>query len=98
LRGVRFNWKADGKEDIGLVAEEVGEVVPEIVTYEQDGHDAQSLDCSRLIPVTIEPIKQQQSTIEQLKADGEAIRETIEAENRSLRVRVEVLEQKLAVG
>jgi len=91
LRGVRFNWKKDGKEDIGLVAEEVGEVVPEIVTYEKNGHDAQSLDYSRLVPVTIEAIKEQQKTIGQQRGEIQQLR----TENNILRDRVEQQQQTI---
>lgn len=44
LRGVTYDWKADGKHDVGLIAEEVGEVVPEVVAYEENGQDAKSVD------------------------------------------------------
>jgi len=33
LRPVRFNWKSDGSEDIGLIAEEVNEIMPAMVTH-----------------------------------------------------------------
>ena len=39
LRGVSYDWKADGKHDIGLIAEEVGTVIPEVVVYEENGED-----------------------------------------------------------
>ncbi|MCH7859462.1 MAG: tail fiber domain-containing protein, partial [Candidatus Marinimicrobia bacterium] len=68
LRGVYYDWKADGKHDIGLIAEEVGEVIPEIVTYEENGKDAQSVDYARLVALLIEGMKQQQKEIEALKA------------------------------
>ncbi len=67
LRGVTFDWKADGKHDIGLIAEEVGEVVPEVVTYEDNSNDAKSIDYARLVPVLIEAIKEQQKEIDELK-------------------------------
>jgi hypothetical protein len=86
LRGVRFNWKSGGKEDIGLVAEEVGQVVPEIVTYEKNGKDAQSLDYSRLVPVTIEAIKE-------LKAENKSLRE----ENNTLHERLKAVERKIGL-
>jgi Chaperone of endosialidase len=79
LRGVRFNWKSGGKEDIGLVAEEVGEVVPEIVTYEPNGHDAQSLDYSRLVPVLVQGMKEQQSTIQEQQTTIQQLQERITA-------------------
>jgi len=67
LRGVSYDWKTDGKQDIGLIAEEVGEVIPEIVQYEENGVDARSLDYARLIPILIEAIKEQQQKIEALE-------------------------------
>lgn len=67
LNGVGFDWKADGKHDIGLVAEEVGEVIPEVVMYEENGIDAQSVDYARLVAVLIEATKEQQSIIDDLQ-------------------------------
>jgi len=67
LRGVRFNWKDSGVLDIGMVAEEVGKVVPEVVNYEKDGVYAESLDYGRLVPLLIEAIKEQQKQIDELK-------------------------------
>jgi hypothetical protein len=67
LRGVNYDWKADGKHDIGLIAEEVGEVIPEIVTYEENGKDAKGLDYARLVALLIEAVKEQQKEIAELK-------------------------------
>ncbi len=71
LRGVTYDWKADGKHDIGLIAEEVGEVIPEVVAYEQNGIDAKSVDYSRLVALLIEGMKEQQKQIaaQQLQID-----------------------------
>jgi hypothetical protein len=69
LRGVSFDWKETGTHDIGLIAEEVGEVVPEIVEFEPNGKDARSVDYSRLTGMLIEAVKEQQSQINQLKAE-----------------------------
>ncbi|MDE0041376.1 MAG: tail fiber domain-containing protein [Candidatus Poribacteria bacterium] len=63
LRGVSFDWREDGKRDIGLIAEEVGEVVPEVVVYEENGRDAKSVDYARLVPLLVESIKEQQQVI-----------------------------------
>lgn len=68
LRGVSYDWKEDGKHHIGLIAEEVGKVIPEIVTYEENGEDARALDYSRLVAVLIEAVKEQQKQIDELKA------------------------------
>ncbi len=64
LRGVFFDWKSDGKHDIGLIAEEVGEVIPELVVYEENGKDAKSLDYMRLVAILIEGMKEQQKIID----------------------------------
>jgi hypothetical protein len=58
LRGVRFDWDAEhgGKHDVGMIAEEVGEVLPEIVVYEANGVDAAAMDYSKLTPLLVEAV------------------------------------------
>ena len=60
LQGVSFNWKADGKYDIGLIAEDIGKIVPEAVAYEENGIDAKSVDYNKIVPLLIESAKEQQ--------------------------------------
>ena len=48
LRGVSYDLKDSGKHEIGVIAEEVGQVVPEVVSYENNGKDARGVDYSRL--------------------------------------------------
>jgi len=67
LQGVSFDWKKSGKHDIGLVAEEVAEVIPEVVGHAPGDQAARSVDYARLVAVLIEAIKQQQEEIELLK-------------------------------
>ncbi|MBN1480275.1 tail fiber domain-containing protein [candidate division KSB1 bacterium] len=64
LRGVSYDWKQDNKHDIGLIAEEVGQVIPEVVVYEENGIDARSVDYPRLVAVLIEAMKEQQQEID----------------------------------
>ena len=68
LRGVSYDLKANGKHEVGVIAEEVGAVVPEVVTWDRDGKDAQSVDYSRLTALLIEATKEQQSQIQQEQA------------------------------
>jgi hypothetical protein len=68
LRGVSYDLKDSGKHEIGVIAEEVGAVVPEIVSYEQNGKDAAGVDYSRLTALLIEAVKQQQRLIHQQQA------------------------------
>ena len=79
LRGVEFDWKADGKHDIGLIAEEVGEIIPEVVVYEQNGIDAKSVDYPRLVAMLIEAFKEQQLTIDALRVRTEKLEMTLAA-------------------
>lgn len=65
LRGVSYDLQANGKHEVGVIAEEVGAVVPEVVTWEKDGKDAQSVDYSRLTALLIEATKEQQTVIHQ---------------------------------
>ena len=73
LRGVSFDWKASGKHDIGLIAEEVGAVVPEVVAYEENGQDAIGVDYARLTALLIEAVKEQQTQIQQLHSEMEEL-------------------------
>ena len=64
LRGVNFTWIKSNKEDIGLIAEEVAEVIPRAVEYdESDGITPIGLDYTRLVPYLIECVKEQQDRI-----------------------------------
>ena len=67
LTGVSYDWKENSKHDIGLIAEDVGKVIPEIVAYEDNGVDAKSVDYSRLVAVLIQGMKEQQAKIEKLE-------------------------------
>jgi Chaperone of endosialidase len=64
LRGVSYDRKDDGKHEIGVIAEEVGKVVPEVVLYEKNGTDAQGVDYARLTALLIEATKEQQRLIQ----------------------------------
>ncbi len=74
LRGVYFNWDAEhgGGHDVGMIAEEVGQVLPEIVNYEEDGIYTTGMDYSKLTPLLVEAVKA-------LKAENDALKKRIEA-------------------
>lgn len=67
LEGVYFDWASGGKHDLGMIAEDVGQVIPEVVAYEKNGIDAQSIDYARLVALLVQAIKEQQQEIELLK-------------------------------
>jgi hypothetical protein len=55
LRGVRFDWKKDGKPSIGVIAQDVEKVYPELVSTAPDG--MKSVDYGKLAGVFIEATK-----------------------------------------
>lgn len=74
LRGVSFNWNAEylkkhidipNTGQIGVIAQEVEKIFPELVETDTDGY--KSVDYTRLGPILIEAIKEQQTEIDSLK-------------------------------
>jgi endosialidase-like protein len=70
LRGVYFDWDKDhgGHHDVGMIAEEVGKVLPEIVSYEDNGIDAIGMDYSKLTPLLVEAVNALQADNAALQA------------------------------
>ena len=71
ISGVTFEWnekshKETGKKDIGVIAQEVEEVLPEIVQTRDNGYKA--VDYQKLTAVLIEAVKDQQKQIDELKS------------------------------
>ena len=83
MRGVYYNWDAahGGQHDVGMIAEEVGEVMPEVVQYEANGVDAIGMDYSKLSPLLVEAIN--------------ALRAEKDAEIEALHQRIDQLESHL---
>ena len=71
IRGVRFDWndKQDVYEghDIGVVAQEVEEVLPELVHYREHS-DSKAVDYVKLNAVLIEAVKELSAKVEALEA------------------------------
>ena len=78
IEGVTYRWKSSDLEDIGFIAEDVGKVMPEIVEWESDGVNAQSMDYTRITPVLVEAVKEQQTQIKKQKKLIEQLFEKIE--------------------
>ena len=67
MRGVTFDWKQNGKKDYGFIAEEVDQVMPEIVFKDDSPTGVSSMDYQKIVPVLLEAIKIQQGKIETLE-------------------------------
>jgi len=65
LNGVKFDWIDTNKPSLGLIAQEVEKVIPELVETSCNG--IKSVNYSSLVGVLIEAIKEQQVRIEELE-------------------------------
>ena len=63
INGVSFNWIKDNKPSMGVIADEVQKVLPELVS----DSDPKTVNYNGLIGLLIECVKQQQVEIEELK-------------------------------
>lgn len=64
LEGVRFDWIDNDKPSVGLIAQNVEKVLPELVETSDDG--TKSVSYGNIIGVLVEAIKEQQKLIDQL--------------------------------
>lgn len=63
LRGVRFDWKESGSSDYGVIAQELEEVLPELVTQ----GDPKSVNYNGIIGVLIEAVKELSERVKTLE-------------------------------
>lgn len=75
LRGVYFNWNQKDfpekdfgtQNELGFIAQEVEQIVPEIVVKEKTKEEYRSVKYDKLVALLVEAIKEQQKQIEQLQ-------------------------------
>jgi len=66
LRGVSFDWIDSGNSEVGVIAQEVEAIIPDVVSTNDQG--IKSVKYGNLVGVLIEAIKEQQAQIDELKA------------------------------
>ena len=66
LRPVHFRWRDNNKKDFGLIAEEVQEIYPELVTNGQDGN-ALGISYTKLTALLLKTIQDLNERIEKLE-------------------------------
>jgi len=98
MRGVNYEWKttqypelgfADGLQ-LGVIAQEVENIVPEVVHEDQDGY--KSVEYSHLTPLLIEAIKE-------LHAENKALQsqnKTLQSQNSELNDKISILTTDVA--
>jgi hypothetical protein len=70
LRAVNYKWRRDGGQDLGLIAQEVREVFPELVAADQNG--MLSVKYGNLVAPLIAAVQQLKQQNEELKARVDA--------------------------
>ena len=66
MRGVTYNKIGEEKQSVGVIAQELEEVVPQLVHTDEEG--MKSVAYGNITAVLIEALKEQQAQIEELKA------------------------------
>lgn len=100
LQGVYYHWRQaeyphmqfDAKRQLGLIAQDVQAVLPEVVSADADGF--LSVEYSHVVALLIEAVKTQQQEIEALKQANDQLRAQ-QAATTNMEARLRVLEAKL---
>ena len=64
IEGVSFNWKEDNRPALGVIADQVQKIIPELV----HGDNPKTVNYNGLIGLLIEAVKEQQIQIDELKS------------------------------
>ena len=67
-----IDYKPSERKQIGLIAQEVEKVLPELVSENKEGYKV--IDYSKITPILIESVKEQQTQIEDLKAENKELK------------------------
>lgn len=78
----QYNFDKTGLYTIGFIAEEVSEVIPEVVSHENEAHQIVSreegkpvsMDYSKMSAVLVNAVKEQHAKVQELKNKNEALR------------------------
>lgn len=65
IRGVKFNWVAGNNSDVGVIAQEIENILPEAVFETKEGYKTVSYD--KIIPLLIECVKDLKKEIKEIK-------------------------------
>jgi len=85
LRGVTFDWKTKEfperafpeKRSVGFIAQEVEQVLPEVVQTENNTEGYKSVQYDKVVALLVEAIKEQQKQIEQLQQKVKELTEKV---------------------
>ncbi|MCX7696237.1 MAG: tail fiber domain-containing protein [Bacteroidales bacterium] len=101
LKPVAFEWKDNHQHDIGLIAQDVMGVIPEVVrTFSKNSSDSSyyALDYAKLTSVIIKAMQEQQAMIEQQQKISEEQRTIINQQQKEidlLKKQIQVLSEEI---
>jgi len=67
IDGVKFKWNSNNKESLGVIAQQVENILPELVSSNQPDYEYKKVNYNGLIAVLVEAVKQQQIQINKLE-------------------------------
>ena len=73
MRSAQFEYKDTGRSDVGLIAEELDPIIPELVMKNKDG-EPDSVSYDRMVSVLVKAIQEQQAVITSQAADIAALK------------------------
>lgn len=79
LRPVQYNFLPNGEDDVGLIAEEVEEIYPDLVAEDEDGN--KGIKYSKLSVVLLNALQQTRNEISELKDEVAELRDLVEREH-----------------
>ncbi len=78
IQGVEFNWKKDGRSDMGVVAQDVAKVFPNVVSKSENG-GMMTVEYDSLIGPMIEAIRTLKTENDSMKAELAEIHASLKA-------------------
>jgi hypothetical protein len=104
IQGVTYNLKVDeypdkhfsNDEHIGFIAQEIEKIYPQVVLTDKDGY--KSIDYSKLTPILVEAIKDQQKIIQQLQEENFKIKQAnvqLNKDNNQIKAELKLLNEKV---
>jgi hypothetical protein len=77
LKGVTFKWKKDGRHDIGVIAQNVATVFPDIIAKSNDG--TMAVEYGNLIGPMIEAIRELKNENDELRSELADVKQSLKA-------------------
>ena len=81
VRPVQYNVESNDKQNIGLIAHELQEFYPFLVTGEKDGEHLQTVNYIGLIPILINEIKSLKKIIRSIQKDIDKVQTDVDKIN-----------------